>query len=251
MQTSQLADYLDLLLDHANIADYEKAGNGLQIENDGAVMHIGAAVDACEATIRLAVARGVDFLIVHHGLLWDGLRPFTGATRRKLKMAFDGNLALYSSHLPLDLHPDFGNNAILARRLALSPCTPAFPAFGRPVGLLGESEPMTLPRFLDRVEAIVDGHVHLAPGGTGLVQRVAVLTGGGGSEVEQAARLGADTFVTGEGQHWTYTRAEEVGVNLIYAGHYATETFGVSALAAYIAEKLRIEWEFIKHPTGL
>src|SRR5258705_7353823 len=114
--------HLDRYLRHAEITDYSGAWNGLQVENAGQVRRVGAAVDACEATIEQAVGKGIDLLLVHHGLFWSGVQPLTGAPRRKVKTAFDGDLAIYSSHLPLDLHPAVGNNALLLRALGFKKC---------------------------------------------------------------------------------------------------------------------------------
>ena len=167
-----------------------------------------------------------------------------------MKLAFDADLAVFSSHLPLDLHAKLGNNALLAKALGLKECRPAFHSKGQKIGLIGKSDASSAD-FLRRVEKAVGGAVKLAPGGPARVRRVGLVTGGAGDLVAEAAALGCDTFVTGEGAHHTFTLAEELGVNLFYAGHYATETFGVKALAAHAARRFRKPWEFIHHPTGL
>lgn len=246
----KIVRHLDELLDHACVGDYPGAHNGLQIENSGKVSRVMAAVDACEAALAEAATVPGTLLLVHHGLLWGGAQPFTGALRRKLRLAFDGDLAVFSSHLPLDLHPKLGNNALLAAALGLRKCARAFSAKGQAIGLAGEVN-ATRTEFSRRLEKAVGGPVHLAPGGPARVRRVGVVTGGAGDMVADAASLGCDTFVTGEGPHHTFTLAEELGVNLFYGGHYATETFGVKALARHVAKKYRLEWEFIAHPTGL
>ena len=246
----KIVRHLDELLDHASVGDYPGAHNGLQIENSGKISRVVAAVDACEVVLAEAATCTGTLLLVHHGLLWGGPQPFAGALRRKLKLAFDADLAVFSSHLPLDLHAKLGNNALLAAALGLRKCTRAFTAKGQMIGLVGEADS---PRaeFSRRLEKAVGGPVHLAPGGPARVRRVGVVTGGAGDMVTDAAALGCDTFVTGEGPHHTFTLAEELGVNLFYGGHYATETFGVKALARHVAKKYRLEWEFIAHPTGL
>jgi dinuclear metal center YbgI/SA1388 family protein len=247
---SKIVSHLEELLDHRSVGDYPGAHNGLQIENSGRVRRVCAAVDACEAVLAAAAGVPGTLLLVHHGLLWGGASAFTGALRRKLKRAFDSDLAVFSSHLPLDLHPKLGNNALLARALGLRKCSRAFPAKGQPVGFVGIASGIRRD-FAKRLECAVGGPVKLAPGGPPRVSRVGVVTGGAGELVTEAAALGCDTFVTGEGPHHTYTLAEELGVNLFYAGHYATETFGVKALAAHVARRFRLRWEFIAHPTGL
>ena len=245
-----IVTHLDRYLRTAEVADYLGAWNGLQIENSGAVTKIGAAVDACEWTIGRAVERGITLLLVHHGLFWSGVQPLTGAVRRKVKAALDGDLAIYSSHLPLDLHPVVGNNALLAKALGFKRCEPFFFSKGQSIGLQTRAS-LSLADLARRLERVLGSAPHLAPGGPGKTARIGIVTGGAGGEVARAAAEGVDTFITGEGPHHSYALAEELGVNLFYAGHYATETFGVQALAAHLAKKFRVPWEFIDHPTGL
>lgn len=247
---AQIVTYLDGLLDHSRIGDYPGAQNGLQIENGGTIARVCAAVDSCEAVISQAAQVPGSLLLVHHGLLWGGAQPFTGALRRKLKTSLEADLAVFSSHLPLDLHARYGNNALLAKALGLKALAPAFPAKGQSIGLTG-SLAMSRDALVKKLSGIVGGPVHLAPGGPARVRRVALCSGGAGGEVAYAAAQGCDTFITGEGPHHTYTLAEELGINLLYAGHYATETFGVRALAEHVGKKFHLPWEFIDHPTGL
>jgi dinuclear metal center YbgI/SA1388 family protein len=178
------------------------------------------------------------------------VQPITGAVRRKLKLALDHDLAIYSAHLPLDLHPTLGNNALLARALGFRKCAPFFLAKGQPIGLKVRAS-LPLADLARRLERALDGAPHLAPGGPTRTACIGIVTGGAGGEIARAAAEGVDTFITGEGPHHSYTLAEELGVNLFYAGHYATETFGVKALAAAAAKRFRVPWEFIDHPTGL
>jgi len=245
-----VVEYLTTLLNHDAVADWPNALNGLQVENSGRVLRIGAAVDACEATLRLATEQGVTFLLVHHGLFWNGLQPVKGPTYRKLKLALKADLAVFSSHLPLDLHPRFGNNALLAKALGFKRPEPFFFEKG---SLIGFKSKLALDRnvLCERLQAAVGGPVKLIPGGPERTAVIGVVTGGAGNELFKAAEEGADTFITGEGSHWTYAAAEELGINVLYAGHYATETFGVKALAAHLSRKYRVPWEFIDHPTGM
>ena len=215
---SEIVRHLDELLDHANVGDYPGAHNGLQIENSGRISRVCAAVDACEAVLAEAASVPGTLLLVHHGLLWGGERAFTGALRRKLKVAFDADLAVFSSHLPLDLHAKLGNNALLAKALGLRKCAAAFPSKGQAIGLVGNAD-VSRAEFARRIGKAVGGAVKLAPGGPARVRRVGVVTGGAGDLVAGAVSLGCDTFVTGEGAHHTYTLAEELGVNLFYGGH--------------------------------
>lgn len=244
--------HLEEFLRHPGFPDYSAAWNGLQLDNSGRVVKLAAAVDACEPVIAEAVERGVSLLLVHHGLMWDQhCAAFTGARYRKLKRAIEGDLAIFSSHLPLDAHPEVGNAAQLAQAIGLQNLTPFFPYKTEPVGMRGEIE-TDFATLLNRVSgAVGDVPIVACTAGPERVRKIGIVTGGAGSEVAQIARSGVDTFITGEGPHWSYTAAEELGLNVIYAGHYATETFGVKALAAHLAKKFDLPWEFIDHPTGL
>ena len=245
-----LVEWLDRFLRTTEVRDYPNAENGLQVEGPDDVRKIAVAVDACEFTIQEAVAQECDLLLVHHGLLWSGLSKFTGPLYRKLKLAFDHPLAVYSSHLPLDLHPEVGNNAVLARLLGMPPAEPFHAVNGEPIGLRATWE-IPLPELLRRITETTGCDPHIATGGPGICKNVALVTGGAGSDIHAIAAAGIDTFITGEGPHWSFTAAEELGVNLIYAGHYATETFGVRALAEVIEKKFGIQWVFVDHATGL
>jgi putative NIF3 family GTP cyclohydrolase 1 type 2 len=162
----------------------------------------------------------------------------------------DAGMALYSAHIPLDVHPQWGNNACLVREIGLAGVEPFFDWKGIELGLRG-TFPGSRDELVEKVGAVVGGPVHLCPGGAGKAGMVGVITGGAGSEVDAIARSGVDTFVTGEGPHWSYPLAEELQLNVLYAGHYATETFGVKALAGHLSEKFGTAHEFIDHPTGL
>lgn len=249
---SSVVAYMDKYLRHQGFPDYSGAWNGLQLENSGKVQKIAAAVDACEPVMAQAVERGVSLLLVHHGLMWEQHSfAFTGARFRKLKLAMKGDLAVYSSHLPLDAHPIVGNAAQLARAIGLRKIVPFFPHKGEPIGVRGEL-PMSRGDLIARIEKATDEErITVCPAGPGKVKKIGIVTGGAGSEVAEIARSGVDTFITGEGPHWSYTAAEELGLNVIYAGHYATETFGVRALAEHVGRKFRLDWEFIDHRTGL
>ena len=246
----EITNFLDSELNIVGIPDYSGALNGLQIENNREIFKVAAAVDASLPVIEQAVAVGADLLLVHHGMFWQGAQPVTGAVYKKLKVAIDHGLALYSAHIPLDIHPVWGNNIQLAQRLGMDDSQPFFDWKGVQLGLY---QSLNLGRDVlsDLVAEAVGSPVHLCPGGRDDVGVVGVITGGAGSEVASVASCGIDTFITGEGPHWSYPLAEELGVNLLYAGHYATETFGVRALSDALAEKFGLNTEFIHHPTGL
>jgi dinuclear metal center YbgI/SA1388 family protein len=249
---TELKPALDDLLRVRDIPDYSGAVNGLQLENrPGSVVRFLAAVDASLAVIRKAAERPrPSLLLVHHGLFWSGAQPVTGALFQKYAVAMEAGLAIYSSHLPLDVHPALGNNARLAAALGVETTVPFFDFKGIKLGLRAEVD-CRRDDLISRLTQAVNGPVHVCPGGPERVRRVGIITGGAGSEIAAVAAQGIDTFITGEGPHWSYPAAEEAGVNLLYGGHYATETFGVKALAAHLSETYGLPWEFIDHPTGL
>jgi len=250
MRLDDLARYLDEYLRVREVADDRSALNGLQVENAGTVSHVAAAVDACQATIDAAAERGADLLLVHHGLFWGGLEPLTGRAFRRTSALLRHGLAVYAAHLPLDRHPEVGNNAVLARKLGMDVRGWFGDFLGAPIGVWGE---LDVPRatMLDLVGRVLGVEPQLLPCGPERCHRVGIITGAAGSHIRQAREAGLDTFITGEGQHWTFFDAEEYGVNVIYAGHYATETLGVQALAAHLSERFQLPWSFIDHPTGL
>jgi dinuclear metal center YbgI/SA1388 family protein len=245
-----LTQYLDKYLAIDEVADYVEAVNGLQVENSGVVSRVAAAVDACQFTIDTAATRGADFLLVHHGLFWHGLEPLTGRHGRRVRKLVQSDLALYSVHLPLDVHSQVGNNVLLADLLGVYGLEPFGDYKGQAIGVVGEID-VSLDEFISRVRDRLAVEPHVIAAGRDHLNRVAVISGGGGGMIEQARAAGADLFLTGEGAHHSHFDAEEGKLNAVYAGHYATETLGVRALATHIAERYRLPWEFIDHPTGL
>ena len=232
------------------IEDWPGAVNGLQVENGGYVTRLAAAVDGTYATARKAVDMGADMLLVHHGLFWNKSHPWTGRRYHFIKFLLDNNLAIYSAHLPLDVHPTLGNNIQLFRALGLQREKPFFNDKGRFLGIR-TSKRIERQALVDKLHGILGNKVTLLPGGPETCRHIGIVTGGAGAEMELAAREGVDTFITGEGPHWTYALAEERGINVLYGGHYATETFGVKALADFLSSRHGIPWDFIDYPTGL
>jgi len=245
-----IVKYCDRILRTAEIGDYDGAVNGLQVENSGAVTRIAATVDASLATVKMAIAAKADLLIVHHGLFWSKTHPWIGKKYELLELLIKNNLAVYSSHLPLDLHPKLGNNTQLAAALGLKNLKPFFPSHGQNIGLQTR-QTISRNELAKKLERATGVKPKMIPGGKEICERIGIVTGGAGGELAQAAAEGVDTFVTGEGPHWTYALAEELGVNVFYGGHYATETFGVKSLAAELARKFNVPWQFLDHPTGL
>ncbi len=250
METRELVAYLDEYLDIANVPDYKDAFNGLQVEGSANVSRIAVAVDGCRATIDAAVAGGAQMIIVHHGLFWGGKAPVTGAYYSRLSALIKNDVALYSCHIPLDAHPEVGNNHVLARLLGLSVGGLWGEHDGMPIGVWADAD-ISREEFVARVRDILSIEPLVMPTGPEQIRRIGIVTGGAGSMIGQAIRAGCDTFLTGEGAHHTYFDAEEGGINVIYAGHYATETVGVKALAGHLERRFGLETFFISHPTGL
>jgi len=250
MRLSELREYLDGYLRIAEIPDWSGALNGLQVDSPRDIGRVACAVDAAQATVEGAIAWGADLLLVHHGLFWDGNVPVTGRRYRRLKAALDADLAVYSAHLPLDVHPEVGNNPILARELGIEPRGSFGEYKGVPIGVWGELD-VSRGELHARAERVLGGPVKLVPGGPERIRRAGVITGGGGDEIAVAAAAGLDAFLTGEARHHNFFDAEEGGVNLLLGGHYATETWGVRALARHLEERFGVEWTFIDHPSGL
>lgn len=262
----EVRGYLDDFLRIREVPDESNAVNGLQVENaSGTVRRVVAAVDASMETIRGVVegvrseqgagsreagGTGGTLLLVHHGLFWDGNQPVTGRRYRRLRALMDHDIALYSAHIPLDVHPEVGNNAVLAQQLNLVGAEPFTTYRGIPFGVSGV---LRLPRevLVARLQELLNTEVTLIPGGPPLTERVGIITGAAGTSVAAAHAAGLDSFITGEGPHHTYHEAMELGVNLIYAGHYATEQVGVQALAQTISDVYGVPWVFHRHPTGL
>lgn len=242
--------YTDDYLQIQQCPDWPNALNGLQVENSGTVRKIGASVDASTRSFASATERGVDMLLVHHGLFWPGLQAIAGPVRRQLAFLFERDLAVYSAHLPLDVHPVVGNNAQLASALGLSNPEPFFEAKGRLIGLRSHM-PIFPNELARRLEQSLGGSVKLFASGPPTTATIGLITGGAGSEIHAVAREGVDTFITGEAPHWAAVAAAELGMNLLLGGHYATETFGVKALAAHLSERFELPWEFLDAPTGL
>ena len=234
----------------ATFNDYDGAANGLQVENSGAVSKIAAAVDGSLATVKMAAAARADLLIVHHGLFWGPTTPWIGPRRALLQWLIEKNIAVYSSHLPLDAHPQLGNNAQLCAALGFVRLRPFFVEKGKALGWQTRAG-IERAALAERIGRALGRAPVVLPGGPARCRRIGVVTGAAGSQLRLAAAEGVDTFITGEGPHWTGALAEELGVNVFYGGHYATETYGVKALAAELSKKFHVPWVFLDHPTGL
>lgn len=251
-----IAAYLDDLLHTRDIQDYSGAINGLQITRDAPVTRVAAAVDFSSRAIEACVEANANLLIVHHGMFWNGTTSFVGTAYHRIKRLIEKGIAVYSSHLPLDMHPDVGNNVLLAKTLGLAPSRGFAHSKGVAVGVAGDCEIPTT-ELIARATTFSSGYggnVVATPVGKGRkTQRWGLCTGAGaGAEtLGEAREAGIDTLIVGEGPHWTAVAAEDEGICIIYAGHYATETLGVQAIAQRVSEQFQVPWSFISAPTGL
>jgi len=252
----ELASYADGLLDTRSTPDYPGALNGLQLENRSQITAVAAAVDFSTRAINGAISNNANLLLVHHGMFWGAQSPISGPAYNRLKLLIEHDIAVYSSHLPLDRHPTLGNNVLLARELGLEPSR-SFAAYqGVFIGVSGESDVETT-LLAERAQEFAKNY------GSELrtteipkdrrTKRWAICTGAGASAetLKEAEEKNIDTLIVGEGPHWTVIRAEETGLAIVYAGHYATETLGVRALADHLGKKYSIPSTFISAPTGL
>ncbi len=252
----RIAAHLDALLEIGSIPDYPPALNGVQVGHRGPVRRLAAAVDCSRRTIELAAADGANLLLVHHGLFWNGLQPITGAHEARIRLLFDHDMALYSAHLPLDAHATFGNSRLLAAELALV-ATGGFAKHHHVHCGVQGAGPLETVELIERVRAWATplGHHTVAsrvPDGH-RTRRWAICSGSGAQPetLREAYAGGIDTLIVGEGPHWSAIDAEENGLVIVYAGHYATETTGVRALASHVASEFSLPWAFLHAPTGL
>jgi len=246
---AEIAGFLDDYLAVPGFPDYPSALNGVQVESSGPIRRVAAAVDASQAVIE-AAKDWADLLIVHHGLFWSGLQPLTGPRFGRVKALIETNTALYSAHLPLDAHAEVGNSAVLARKLGLENLEPFGAYQGATVGWKGVVD-TPLEALARTLEGATGAGAQILPGGPGHVRTAAVVTGGGASTLPEAAAAGLDLLVTGEAQHHHAIEAAELGVSVVLGGHYATETWGVRALARVLEQRFGIESRFVDSPTGL
>lgn len=242
MDRDELVRYLNGYLD-LEAFPQDPSLNGLQVEGKPRVTKVGAAVDAGEAIFRKALEEGVDFLLVHHGLFWGRPFPIVGHHKRRLALLFQGGINLYAAHLPLDAHPEVGNNFVLARDLGLLDLIPW------DVGVRGRFPlPTPLLQVADRLGQLTGMQPLVHQGGLDQVETVIIVSGSGTGLLP---KVDADLFITGEPKHAVFHETFERGLNVIYAGHYDTETFGVKALAQHLKERFGLPWVFLDHPTGL
>ncbi|HEX6385476.1 MAG TPA: Nif3-like dinuclear metal center hexameric protein [Anaerolineae bacterium] len=251
MKRSKLVNYLDDYLRISEIADY--GPQGLQVEADNeAIARIALSVDAAPAVIEAAAAWKADMLLVHHGILWRDVERIAGPLGKRVCLLLQHRINLYAAHLPLDAHPEVGNNAVLARMLGVEVdewwCAPK----GTPIGVLGKmTTDVTVDELVRQINERLNTKARVLAYGPEQVNTLGIISGFGADEVAAASALGADTLLTGETSHAHYWAAADHGMNVIYAGHYATETVGVQALGRHLTDKFGVETKFLDFPTAM
>lgn len=253
MVLKDLNFWFNSILEIERFVSADPSMNGVQVENDGAdISKVAFAVDASLQTIEKAIAAGAGLLVVHHGLFWRDPIAVTGSHYRRIKALFNSNMALYASHLPLDAHPEVGNNAGLAHKIGLESLEPFGEWRGAMIGFKGSfSAPVSIDTILNRLFSDGKKNFYLLPFGPKEIKTVAIVSGGASGEVHQAMQQGCDLYITGEVEHEIYHPCLEGHISVIGAGHYETETIGVRLLARRLAQEKGMDTVFIDAPTGL
>ena len=242
--------YLDDLLNIHNVPDESR--NGLQVEGSANVSRIAFMVNFSREGAEKAYEEGADMIISHHGLIWGGLKEITGIVHSRLKAIMDRDISLYTAHLPMDVHEKFSHGALLLKALGID----VGGSFGRygplQVGVWGELDRTEdVAEMVKRTEKVLNVPCRTLLFGNSTVKRVGVVSGSGVSALEEAVDEGVDLFITGESKLAAFDLAKELGVNVIFGGHYATETFGLKAMMDTVKKDLGLETIFIDIPTEL
>ena len=237
----EIAAYAGELLEVARWPEF--APQGLQVLGSAEVTRLAAGVSASRELFERAVDSGAEMVLVHHGIFWRNEPLVVDARLRgRLETLFRGDVSLLAYHLALDAHPELGNNAQLAMRIGAVPAQPF-----ADVGLGCTLDPApTVDELAERVTRVLDREPLVLPHGPGRVRRLAVATGAAGYDLIRAAHEGYDALLTGEPEEPNLHSARELGVHLLAAGHHATERFGVQALAAHLADRFGLEWEYLE-----
>jgi dinuclear metal center YbgI/SA1388 family protein len=253
LTTIKLDAFFRSFLDIEGFASFDKALNGIQIDNDGsAVRKIAFGVDAAMETFEQAAAAGAGMLFVHHGLFWGDPAAVAGNLRRRIKFLLDHNICLYAVHLPLDQHPKLGNNAVLAQLLGLENIQPFVMYHGKNIGYKGTfPKPVTVDEAVKKISYLNRPPVGVFPFGKKDCESAAVVSGCSPESARNAIEEGVDMFVTGESSHTVYHECLEAKINMIAGGHYSTEVWGLQAVMRHCMTELTIDAEFLDIPTGL
>ncbi len=249
MNAKELVDYLNDYLRIAEIGDYGPQGLQVEAENS-AVRRVALAVDTAPDTILAAARWNADLLLVHHGILWRNVEPIVGPLGRRVRLLLQNDMHLYAAHLPLDAHPVVGNNAVLGSMLGLQNRAWWCEVMGTRIGVLGEVN-RTLEDIAQFLESALATNTRVLKHGPATVQKLAIVSGFGVDRAAEAKSLGADTLLTGETSHANFYAASDYEMNIIFAGHYATETVGVKALGEHLAETLHFDVRFFDYPTSM
>ena len=249
MKTKELKEFLDEVLRIGEVEDLSL--NGLQVENSGEVKRVGLSVDASLKAFKEARKRNMDMVLVHHGLFWGKPEPIRGSLYERIRELILGDIALYAAHLPLDMHPEYGNNAQAMKLLGIHETGDFGNYHGTVIGKDGLlDEPMNREGFAGLLEEKLGGKVFVWPFGKEVIRRIAYVSGDALSLLPEAVEKGYDAYVTGEPRHSYYWYAYESGINVFFAGHYVTERLGVLAVGELLREKFGLEVEFLELPTG-
>lgn len=240
-----IVNFCDNRVKKTEYIDFPEAKNGLQVANNGKVTKIGAAVDAGLIPFQKAIEAKVDFLIVHHGLFWDPPFPITGANYEKLNLLFKNNVAIYSSHLPLDAHREIGNNILITKALELKQVDWFLEFHGIQLGVIAEA-PKNRNELKHKLQHLFPKTFKAIEYGSPEPKKIAISSGSGNSVVAELLKTNIDTLITGELKQHHFNMAQELRLNLYPCGHYATEVFGVQALAQEVAKKFALPYEFIE-----
>ncbi len=251
MRRDDLVSYLDEYLHIADIKDY--GPQGLQVESDNEqIAKIALAVDAAPPVIRAAAEWGADMLLVHHGVLWRSVDRIAGPLGERVRLFMTHGINLYAAHLPLDAHPVVGNNAVLAQMLGVNVAGTWAAPNGTPLGVWGAmEEKRPLSTLTTEINEKLNTNARVLAHGSETVGTIAIISGFGADLVAEAKALGADTMLTGETSHANYWAASDYGMNVIFAGHYATETVGVQALGRHLTQEFGLETKFFDFPTQM
>jgi len=249
----RLYDLVEFLDDYLNVKEWEdKSKNGLQVEGREEVKKAVFAVDACMDVFVKAKELNADIVIVHHGLIWNGIESVKGIVKRRLRFLLENEISLYAAHLPLDAHPSVGNNAQLLNLIGASIKGNFGEYRGRPIGFWGEfDDERSIDEIARSLKTRLNADIRVLDFGTDGIKSVGAVSGKGAFAIAEAIERGLDLFLTGEAEHGVYHVAKECKINVIFAGHYATETLGVKALMNVVRERFGIDVEFVDVPTGL
>lgn len=242
-------DKLRQLLLSQPVTDY--GYNGIQVENTGAITKVAFCVDASLESIKATIEVGANLLVVHHGFFWGRELPINGSHYERIKLMIENNVGLIAYHLPLDGHPEYGNNAQILSTLGAVNVERYGSYKGFDIGCIGELPEAKSVAEIATALAVPAESCKILNFRGDAVRRVGVVSGGGGSHFSQFVERGVDLFITGDSEHVMYHQAKEAGVDVLFAGHYYTETFGVKALQRFVDESFGLESCFLDIPTGL